>query len=167
LHIENVVKNIIGLIAVTDAMHQLIGGCGVCQSAEQNIRAMTDELESIMLAFHQSGEAGKSVLQQTEVVCMELSQELEVMASEIRTYRNVTKTMEQVEDILERVARESRSQAPEFILSEVDRNLEEMKKRYTMDAERDTHSAYVEGRDMHTSKTSVEEGLSNSSIELF
>jgi hypothetical protein len=113
--------------------------------------------------FASSSALGKSILEKAARSSTVLSKDLDSMAGNVRDNRIVGETVERIERLLSVIAKEAREIAPEFVLSEVERRLEEMNERYTMHAERDTHAAYVGGNVGGAETTDASAG----SVELF
>jgi methyl-accepting chemotaxis protein len=163
IHITEVVRNIGALVEKTDAMHELAKNAEISRTTESSIDDMTQSLRVMIDEFASSGSLGKTILEQAAYSSGLLSKELEAMAATVRENRLVGDALERVERRLASIGRDARAEAPEFVIAEVGRRLEEMNDRYTMYTERDTHAAYVGG----TSGTIDTSDPSGGSVELF
>jgi len=163
VHIAEVVKSIGALVEKTGQMHDLASSSEISRAAESSIEDMTVNLRSMISEFASSSALGKTILEQASSSSSVLSRDLDAMAGTVRDNRIVGETVERIERVLASIAREARAEAPEFILSEVERRHGEMKDRYTMNAERDTHAAYIGAG----SGASDSGESSESSVELF
>lgn len=163
VHIAEVVKSIGALVEKTNEMHELAKTSEISRAAESSIGEMTDNLKTMIAEFASSSSLGKNILEQAAESSLVLSKDLDAMAGTVRDNRIVGETIERIEVLLAAIGREARAGAPAFVLSEVERRLGEMKERYTMHAERDTHAAYVHGNGGVTDSSSS----SSSSVELF
>jgi hypothetical protein len=117
----------------------------ISRATESSIGDMTENLRIMIDEFSSSSALCKSILEQAALSSTLLSKDLDSMAGNVRDNRIVGETVERIERLLASIGREAREIAPEFVLSEVERRLEEMNERYTMHAERDTHAAYLGG----------------------
>ncbi len=163
IHIAEVVRSIAALVEKTDQMHELAKNSEISRAAETSIEDMTTNLRVMIDEFASSGALGKSILEQAANSSSILSKELDAMAGIVRDNRLVGDAIERIERLLSSIGRDARADAPEFVLTEVERQLEAMNERYTMYAERDTHAAYVGG----TSSTVESSDPSSGSVELF
>jgi hypothetical protein len=136
---------------------------------DASVRSMTENLSLLIKTFHESNNEGLSVIQKTESVCAELHAELDSLASILRGYRNVAQTIQQAEEALTALATKARVDCPQLVLDEVEKNLEEMKERYTMHNEHDTHTAYMKKQngEMNDASSSETAKPLEGSVELF
>jgi hypothetical protein len=163
VHIDDVVGAIASLVRATEEMEEHAKNSEIARSSETTIDEMTRQLSAMVDVFESSSIAGTEILRRTETVSAELGIELDDLAAIIRANRQEAERMRTVEEVLSRIAAAARVNAPEVVLTEVERRLEELKKRYTMHTERDIHAAYLEGR---TGPSASCESM-DSSIELF
>jgi methyl-accepting chemotaxis protein len=162
-HIAEVVRSIAALVDKTEQMHELAQSSEVSRSAETSIGEMTENLRVMIDEFSSSSALGKTILEKTAKSSTVLSKELEAMVGVVRDNRFVGETIERVEQVLAQIAAQARADAPEFILTEVERRFVEMHERYTMNAERDTHAAYIGGN----GGTYESNEATDNSVELF
>jgi hypothetical protein len=163
IHIAEVVRSIAALVEKTDQMHELAKNSEIYRATESSIEEMTSDLRIMIGEFAASSSLGKTILEQAASSSTILSKELDAMVAIVRDNRLVGDAIEQIERLLSSIGSDARAVAPEFVLAEVERRLKEMKERYTMNAERDTHAAYVGG----TSSVVENNDSSSGSVELF
>ncbi|HLP14637.1 MAG TPA: hypothetical protein VK470_00185 [Bacteroidota bacterium] len=145
IHIAEVVQSIGGLVRKTEEMRELARNSEISRDTESLIDTMTENLRTLISEFSSSSALGKSMLEQTAQSSSVLRKDLDAMAASVRDTRAVCETVERIERLLGTISQEARAVAPAFVISEVDRRLVEMKERYTMHAERNTHAAYISG----------------------
>jgi hypothetical protein len=93
---------------------------------------------------------------------------LEHMASDIGLYREIASSMMSQSDALEVVTTKARATLDESVLRTMDERLEELNQRYTMETERRTHAAILQGgRPGNGSEAMEQQEDSGSNIELF
>lgn len=162
-HIETVVASIAALVAETEEMKQIAMNAERTRTAGTSIASMTADLDEMSRIFESNSASAADVLGRTDALSGVLGTELEELAGLIRRSRTEIDVTQRIEEDLRVLESEARASAPDAVIEESARMLEEMRARYTMHSERDIHAAYLEGR----MPGEAGAGQPDSSIELF
>jgi hypothetical protein len=96
-----------------------------------------------------------------------LSVELSSLAEMLHAQSRVSSTLASAEQALLDIAGEARVGVSAAVLGDVEHRLDELRSRYTMHIERDTHDAFLGGREAGSPSADAPQEAATSTIELF
>jgi hypothetical protein len=134
---------------------------------ETGIGQMGGQLRDLIRVFHASNLAGADALRDTEAACHGLSVELSSLAEMLHAQSRVSSTLASAEQALLDIAGEARVGVSAAVLGDVEHRLDELRSRYTMHIERDTHDAFLGGREAGSPSADAPQEAATSTIELF
>lgn len=135
----------------------------VTQHAESETQDIIAKLAEAMRAFHLGNSMSIETFRETERVCKTIVGELESLAKEIDGHREVAASLLRTSNMLEELAGELRASVPDSARAIIDERLEEMRLNYTMETERSTHQAVLNGNEIQMEMPSGGSG----GVELF
>ncbi len=115
------------------------------QQVESETNHIIGKLSESVKMFHDNNETSNKIFLDTESVCGAIYSQLEDLANQIRQHESFAVSLEETGAKLERFVARLRSSVPHSARTLIDRRLEDMRKKYTMETERYTHSAVVNG----------------------
>lgn len=134
----------------------------VTQEAGSETHDVTAKLEEAVRAFHLSNTMSIETFHETEGICKSVVAELESLVRGMDGHREIAVSLIRTSDMLERLAGDLRASVEESARMIIDKRIEEMLARYTMETERMTHTAVLNG---NREKTDASSGPGE--IELF
>ncbi len=135
----------------------------VTHRAEIETKNIIEKLRDAIQVFHSDNAMTIRIFLETESVCKAIAGELKLLSKEIGRHREIALSLIKTGDMLEQLAVQTRASVPDSARATIDERLKEMRKRYTMEIERETHNAVLSGNQSQTGPSSGDAG----SIELF
>lgn len=126
----------------------------VTQQTGNETHDVTAKLEEAMRAFHLSNSMSIETFRETEGICKSVVGELESLVRGIDGQRGTAQSLLRTGDMLERLAGELRASVQDSARMIIDKRIEEMLSRYTMETERTTHKAVLDGNGGRTEASS-------------
>ncbi len=116
------------------------------QRAESETNEIIGKLTDAVRAFHASNETSNKVFLETESVCEMVYAQLEELASRIGQHGSLGESLVETGLLLEKLVQRLRASVPDSAQAIIDLRLEEIRKNYTMETERSTHFAVLQGK---------------------
>ena len=135
----------------------------ITKSTEREIQKIVNKLKDVIGFFHVTNKSTIEVFRETGKVCATIAERVKSLAEEISRHKEVATSLCEVSCELDQFAARLRGSASDSDRTLIDKRLEEMLKRYTMEAERLTHNTIVNGDQSQSGLPSEADG----GIELF
>ncbi len=113
--------------------------------AETETNELIGKLKDAVQVLHSNNTMSNKVFIETEEMCTAIVRQLESLAVEMDKHRKLGASLSDAGDMLGRLARQLRASVPDSAQLTIDKRLEDIRKRYTMETERLTHHAVING----------------------
>ncbi len=160
--VEKVIGRMSVMVNVIDELERVEVTGDVADRAEAETFDIMGRLSAIGESFHSSNAASAEAFIETERTCAEIVQQVESLTGEITRNGELASFMISIGDTLEELKEQLRAHVPESMRASVDERLEEIRNSYTMESERVTHTAVLEG-----SQNDADRSSGGGDIELF
>jgi hypothetical protein len=161
--VDGVVKQMSHMVTVSGDLTNNHTIETVTHRAEIETKNIIEKLRDAIQVFHSDNAMTIKIFLETESICKAMVGQLESLSKEIGRHREIALSLIKTGDMLEQLAVRTRASVPDSARAIIDERLEEMRKRYTMETERETHNAVLSGNQTQAGMPSG----GGSNIELF
>lgn len=143
--VGEVIAQMSRMVKISADLAEDSGAGEMVKRAEIETNEIIDKLGEVMRAFHLNNEASRELLLETEQNSTAIEHQLELLTEEIKKHGDLGVSLIQTGDMLEQLSGRLRASAPESAQVTIDARLEEIRRSYTMESERVTHGAVLQG----------------------